>query len=172
MYGTPQRVRVGIIGGGPRSIGIIERVIANADLLPSGVQLDMLIFDVHPAGPGRIWRYDQSPNLTMNSLAEDVAVFTDASCQMEGPVVHGPTLAEWLDLVRAGQIPFTPPDPAIAAELADIGPQGFATRRLFSCYMRWCFEHVRASAPDAIAITEVRGEVLTVRAAGEAHVLE
>ncbi|MFT4039910.1 MAG: FAD/NAD(P)-binding protein [Thermomicrobiales bacterium] len=172
MHGTPQRVRVGIIGGGPRSVGIIERVIANADLLPPGKQLDVLLFDVHPAGPGRIWRYDQSPNLRMNSLAEDVAVFTDASCQMEGPVVAGPTLAEWLDLVRAGEIPFMPPDPAVAAELAESGPQSFATRRLFSCYMRWYFEHVRASAPEAIAITEIRGEVLTVRTAGDTQRLE
>jgi hypothetical protein len=172
MSGDHARIRVGFIGGGPRSVGIIERLIANAYLLAPGATLELLLFDPYPAGPGRIWRYDQSPNLKMNSLAEDVAVFADASCVLEGPVVPGPTLAEWFDLVRSGDIPFEPPDPAVAAELSEIGPQGFATRRLFSCYMRWYFEHVRDSAPDAIKIEEIRGEVLKVRNIDDRQLLE
>src|SRR4051794_37522032 len=172
MRDDQRRIRVGFIGGGPRSVGIIERIMANAFLLAPGMELDLLVFDTFPAGPGRIWRYEQSPNLKMNSLAEDVAVFTDASCLVEGPVVVGPTLSEWFDLVRAGDIPFAPPDAAVAAELREIGPQGFATRRLFSCFMRWFFEHVRSLAPETISIEEIQGEVTRVRASEGHHLLE
>ena len=165
-------IRIAFVGGGPRSIGIIERIVASADLLNPDTELELLVFDPYPAGPGRIWRFDQSPSLKMNSLAEDVAVFTDSSCQVEGPVVPGPTLAEWFDLVRAGAISFDPPDDGLAAELATNGPQSFTTRRLFSCYMRWFWEHVCSSAPANIHIEEIRSEVTHVREADGMHLLE
>jgi len=163
---------IGFIGGGPRAIGIIERIIANATVLAPGLGLTLLAFDPHPAGPGRIWRYDQSPSLRMNSLAEDVAIFADETCQIAGPLVTGPTLAEWGDLVRRGEIAFVPPDTDVAAELAAFGPQSFATRRLFSCYLRWYFDHVRSLAPATMSIEEVTGTVTAVRECGDRHDIE
>src|SRR3954454_12951250 len=71
----------------------------------------------------------------------------------------------------AGDIPFASPDAAVAAELREIGPQGFATRRLFSCFMRWFFEHVRSLAPETISIEEIQGEVTRVRASEGHHLL-
>ncbi len=159
MSAVRNRATVAFIGGGPRGVGLVERLIANIPLLAPETELTILIFDPHPAGPGRIWRYDQSPSLKMNSLAEDVALFNDPSCAIEGPLAPGPTLAEWISQVRDGVIPFTPPDPRVAAELAVIGPQGFATRRLLSCYLRWFFEHAAGLAPEQVTIREIRARV-------------
>ncbi len=162
---------IGFIGGGPRAAGIIERIVANAGVAPAGRGLEIVTFDPHPAGPGRIWRYDQSPSLRMNSLAEDVAIFADETCQIAGPLVTGPTLAEWIDLVRRGDIPFVAPDDQVAAEIRTLGPKGFATRRLFSCYLRWYYLYVRSLAPRSISIEDVTGTVVEVRETDDRHVV-
>lgn len=150
---------IAFIGGGPRATGLVERLIANAALLTPETRLTLLIFDPHPAGPGRIWRYDQSPSLRMNSLAEDVALYNDPSCVITGPHVPGPTLAEWIERVRSGEIDFTPPDPLVVEEISRLGPQGFTTRRLTSCYLRWFYEDVVSRAPDNFTIREIRAHV-------------
>jgi hypothetical protein len=158
--GSPRnQATVAFIGGGPRAVGLVERINANAGALAPDTDLTILIFDPHPAGPGRVWRYDQSPSLKMNSLAEDVAMFSDSSSTIEGPVVAGPTLAEWVEQVRSGEIDFTPPDPQVAAELEGLGRQGFATRRLLSCYLRWFFEQTCGLAPEYVHIREIRARV-------------
>lgn len=160
-------ISIGFIGAGPRAIGIIERIVANAASIAGDRPLEIVTIDPYPAGPGRIWRYDQSPSLRMNSLAEDVAIFADETCRIEGPLVTGPTLAEWAACVQRGEIAFTPPDAQVAAELAGFGPQSFATRRFFSGYLRWYYDHVRSLAPATIAIAEVTGAVTAVRERGE-----
>lgn len=162
---------IGFIGGGPRAIGIVERLIANVTELAPERPLEVVTFDPHPAGPGRIWRYEQSPSLRMNSLAQDVAIFADDTCRIAGPLVTGPTLAEWADLVRRGEIAFVAPDDRVDAEIRVLGPQGFATRRLFSCYLRWYYDHVRSLAPPSIAIEEVTGSVVGVAEADGRHVV-
>lgn len=159
MGSATTHTTIGFIGAGPRSVGLVERLIANAPHLAPGTELCLVLIDPHPAGPGKIWRYDQSPSLMMNSLAEDVTMFLDETSTIEGPLVTGPTLDEWFERVREGSISFTPPDERVASELAAIGPKGFATRRLFSCYLRWCYEHVVSQAPETVRIREVAGTV-------------
>lgn len=155
------------IGGGPRAVGLLERLIANAPRLAERTELTILLFDPYPAGPGRIWRYDQSPSLKMNSLAEDVAVYNDLSCSIMGPHVTGPTLAEWAERVRTGDIAFIPPDPRVRAEIEHLGPKDFATRRLTSCYLRWFYEDIVSRAPDSFTIEEIGGRVDRVRDIGD-----
>ncbi|SCF99790.1 FAD-NAD(P)-binding, partial [Streptomyces sp. Ncost-T6T-2b] len=74
-----------VIGGGPRGTGVIERIAANAAELYGDRPLDLHVVDPHPAGGGRIWRPDQSPLLWMNSMAEDVTMFTDETVELAGP---------------------------------------------------------------------------------------
>ncbi len=64
------------VGGGPRTVSLLERLAANAELLPA-TGLDIHIVDPFPVGGGRIWRRSQSPLLWMNSVAKDVTIFTD-----------------------------------------------------------------------------------------------
>ena len=69
-----------VVGGGPRSLGLVERLGANAaTLVPPGERVQLHVIDPHPPGGGRIWRTAQSSLLWMNSEAQDVTVFTDAS---------------------------------------------------------------------------------------------
>ncbi|BDZ59223.1 LLM class flavin-dependent oxidoreductase [Barrientosiimonas endolithica] len=84
-----------VVGGGPRALGVLMRLAANAAEVAPGLGLRVHVVDPHPPGGGRIWRHAQSRLLWMNSLAEDVTIFTDASVTCDGPVDDGPSLAEW-----------------------------------------------------------------------------
>ncbi|MEU7179223.1 MULTISPECIES: FAD/NAD(P)-binding protein [Streptomyces] len=147
------RPSVVIVGAGPRGTGLVERIAANAAELYGDRPLDLHLVDPHPPGGGRIWRHDQSPLLWMNSLAEDVTMFTDETVRQEGPVRPGPSLAAWARAVRDGGIRVAP---GLAADLAALGPQDFAARRLQSAYLSWVYERSVAALPPRIAVHEHR----------------
>ncbi|MER5817411.1 FAD/NAD(P)-binding protein [Streptomyces californicus] len=150
-----------VIGGGPRGTGVIERIAANAGELYGDTPLDLHVVDPHPPGGGRIWRPDQSPLLWMNSMAEDVTMFTDETVELAGPVVTGPALDAWADDVRAGRV--TPDaDPAVLAEIHGLTGSDFPTRRLQSAYLRWTYERARAALPPGVTVHEHRTTALAV----------
>ncbi|MDH6133044.1 hypothetical protein P3T37_002438 [Kitasatospora sp. MAA4] len=143
-----------IIGAGPRGTGLLERIAANAaELLPADQRLHIHLVDPYPPGAGRIWRYRQSPLLRMNSMAEDVTMFTDHSSTVEGPLRPGPSLAEW----AARTAEFAPYQPAadagLRAELEALGPTDFPTRRVQSAYLDWVFRRALADLPARITVT-------------------
>ncbi|MGW2281770.1 FAD/NAD(P)-binding protein [Streptomyces sp. NPDC001770] len=142
-----------VIGAGPRGTGLIERIAANAAELYAGRPLDIHLVDPHPAGGGRIWRHDQSPLLWMNSMAEDVTVFTDDTVRQEGPVRPGPALDAWAEEVRAGRITIDA-EPAVLAEIHALAGQDFPTRRLQSTYLRWFYEESAAALPAGVTVHE------------------
>ncbi|MFZ4276897.1 FAD/NAD(P)-binding protein [Streptomyces arboris] len=150
-----------VIGGGPRGTGVIERIAANARELYGDLPLDIHLVDPYPAGGGRIWRPDQSPLLWMNSMAEDVTMFTDETVELAGPVVAGPALHAWADDVRAGRV--TPDaEPAVLAEIRGLTGQDFPSRRLQSAYLRWTYERALAALPPSITVHEHRTTALAV----------
>ena len=92
--GTP--LAVAVIGAGPRGAGVLERLAANLGTeWAADRPLVVHFIDQFPAGPGRIWRFDQSPLLKLNSMAADVTMFTDESSVIDGPVRPGPSLIDW-----------------------------------------------------------------------------
>ncbi|MYW31426.1 FAD/NAD(P)-binding protein, partial [Streptomyces sp. SID2119] len=150
-----------VIGGGPRGTGVIERIAANARELYGDLPLDIHLVDPYPAGGGRIWRPDQSPLLWMNSMAEDVTMFTDETVELAGPVVAGPALHAWAEDVRAGRV--TPDaEPAVLAEIRGLTGQDFPSRRLQSAYLRWTYERALAALPPSITVHEHRTTALSV----------
>ncbi|MET9180389.1 FAD/NAD(P)-binding protein [Kitasatospora aureofaciens] len=149
-----------IVGAGPRGTGLLERIAANvSELLPADRPLEIHLVDPHPPGGGRIWRHDQSPLLRMNSMAEDVTMFTDELATIAGPVRPGPSLAEWARRQRE----FAPyrevADPAVRAELRDLAPTDFPTRRAQSAYLDWVFRRAVADLPDHVTVTVHRDTV-------------
>src|SRR4051812_49936659 len=93
-----------LVGAGPRAVGWLERLAAARAVALDRPPVVIHLVDPFPAGPGRIWRRAQSPLLKLNSMAEDVTMFTDDSCAVDGPVVPGPSLLEWVEGVREGRI--------------------------------------------------------------------
>ncbi|MFM6851617.1 MAG: FAD/NAD(P)-binding protein, partial [Terrabacter sp.] len=133
--------RIVVVGAGPRALGLVERLGANAaELLPPGERVELHVIDPHPPGGGRIWRTAQSSLLWMNSEAQDVTVFTDASVTCEGPVVDGPSLAQW----AAGE--------EASPAAADLGPRSFAPRVVQADYLVWAWRRALAALPQGVTV--------------------
>ncbi|WP_406015394.1 FAD/NAD(P)-binding protein [Streptomyces sp. NBC_00984] len=152
MSGTPTLV---VIGAGPRGTGLIERIAANAPDLYRNRPLTIHLVDPYPPGGGRIWRHDQSPLLWMNSMAEDVTMFTDDTVQLEGPVRPGPALHTWAADIRDGRA--TLPDgagvePELLDEIKTLEGSDFPSRRLQSVYLRWVYEQAVAALPEGVTV--------------------
>ncbi|MFE4226615.1 FAD/NAD(P)-binding protein [Arthrobacter sp. NPDC056886] len=138
-----------LIGGGPRTAGLLERLAANRPELLTGA-LQIHVVEPHTPGAGRIWRYEQHPGLMLNSAAADVTMFTDASVQCEGPAVEGPGLADWAAGVLDGSIADIPElAQELRRQLAALTGTTFPTRQLQSVYLEWFFRRsVAALGPD------------------------
>lgn len=146
-----------VVGAGPRATGLLERIAANLpELWPGAAGLHVHLVDPHPPGPGRIWRHDQSPLLRMNSMAQDVTMFTDESSTLEGPIRPGPSLAEWAAQFSGRaprQEPYAEPaDPVTLAELRGLSGSGFPTRRAQSAYLDWVFRRVLSELPPWVRV--------------------
>lgn len=148
---SPDPVRIVGVGAGPAGIMILERLLANHRRDDPHIPLDIRLVDPYEPGGGRIWRRTQSPLLKLNTMLRDDAVFTDPSCAIEGPVVPGPSLAEWIAELRAGRI--ARPDwwdATLEAEVREATAESFPTRRLNNAYLSWSYgEIVRRAAPSA-----------------------
>lgn len=165
-----------VVGAGPRATGLLERIAANAPELWGGRRLFIHLVDPHPPGPGRIWRQEQSPLLRMNSMAEDVTMFTDETSVLDGPVRNGPSLAQWAAqfapdgsgaACRPRHQPYAEPqDPGVLAELRSLAPTDFPTRRAQSAYLDWVFRRALAELPPQITVHTHRD--VAVRVTGPA----
>lgn len=144
----PDPAVIAIVGGGPRAAGFLERLGANAPEIAPGRRIQVHVIDPYPPGAGRVWRFEQSPLLRMNSMAEDVTMFTDDSVRCAGPIRPGPSLAEWARRERAA----TPAD-RLDPELAGLTGTSFPTRRLQSRYLAWFFQHAVANLPSTIDVS-------------------
>lgn len=153
------RAELVIIGAGPRGVGVLERISANARELDG--ELVVHLVDPFPPGAGRIWRYEQSPLLRMNSMAEDVTMFTDETVVMDGPVRPGPSLSEWAELVRSGEIRYQLPE-SVRAELTALTGRSFPTRRLASAYLDWVYRRVLDELPPGIEVVEHRTKAVGI----------
>jgi hypothetical protein len=98
----------------------------------------------------------------MNSVAEDVTLFTDTSVPVDGPISPGPSLWEWVrDHARA-----LPPDHPAVAEAASATPRTFLSRRLQSEYLAWVLDRVLASLPREVDVVLHHTTAVDVRQGG------
>ena len=138
-----------IVGASVRGTVALERVVASLDELLPGVALHVHVVDPHPPGSGRIWRAGQPPSLVMNTVPAHSTVFTDASVTCDGPIVDGPTFAQWLD-AHAGEVL---DDPVLLREAAATRPWTSPSRALYGAYLRWAWERTLASVPANVTVT-------------------
>lgn len=141
------------VGGGPRTVGLLERFAASAGELLGGRDVHLHVVDPYPVGGGRIWRREQSRLLWMNSMTSDVTIFTDESVECEGPIAPGPDLAAWV----AGE-------GAVLLEKAGLeppGPMDFPPRLVQAEYLAWVWERVVRDLPATVSTHRERAVELT-----------
>ncbi len=151
MADLPPLVDVALVGAGPTASSLLERLAANVDGLLGGVPVRIHLVDAHRAGTGRVWRPDLHPLLWMNSLAEDVTMFTDTSVRCDGPIRPGPSLIEWARAVPDDELAsLAPPD--LVDEIRHLTGMSFPTRRVQSVYLDWFHRRVLASLPAEVEV--------------------
>ncbi|HIW90165.1 MAG TPA: FAD/NAD(P)-binding protein [Candidatus Corynebacterium avicola] len=157
-----------IIGGGPRGISVLERIVAAASTLPADMSLDVHLVDDTEPGAGRVWRTDQTRTLCMNTMADAVTLFTEPGSTVSLPVLNGPTMYEWIQLHRGESLDATAdPDGAksdlvaahpaelpesYAAEVAATVPQSHPSRALYGEYLRWVLSVVLDRATTQVTV--------------------
>ena len=152
-------LRLVMVGGGPRTFSLLERLAASRDELLGRRPLEVHVIDPHPAGGGRIWRRMQSPLLWMNSVAKDVTIFTDESVTCAGPIAPGPSLSEWVFGEGAQRLERV----GLSDHVQLLGDEsGFASRAIQGEYLGWAFERVVSSLPEWVTVVQHRDVAIDV----------
>jgi hypothetical protein len=140
--------RIAIIGMGPRGISVLERLALRADD-HHGPGPEVFAIDAVQVGCGRIWRTDQQPWFTMNTVAGQVTMYSGEPDGGPDRAGAGPSVAQWL--ARS-------PDP----EQASIGPDGYAPRVVYGHYLRHVYRSVVDHLPDGMVVRPVTARVTTM----------
>ena len=141
-----------LIGAGPTTSSLLERLVASVPELVPGRRVRIHLVDPHVAGAGRVWRPDLHPLLWMNSMAEDVTMFTDETVRCDGPLWPGPTLFEWSRSVPDATLAALADDDALVHEIRHLTGTTFPTRRVQSVYLRWFHHQVLDALPEGVEV--------------------
>ncbi|MFE3102981.1 3-carboxy-cis,cis-muconate cycloisomerase family FAD/NAD(P)-binding protein [Nocardia tengchongensis] len=155
-------LRIAIVGVGPRGLNVFERICANARQLDIAAGVELVVIDSNRVGTGSVWRTDQSSHLLMNTVAEQVTIFTDDTVEMAGPVERGPSLYEWSDfLTKIGNFAGLPA--AAFGTASHISPDTYPSRAYYGHYLRWAFERTRDRYADWVRVREIVATVVDLR---------
>ncbi|MCU1388099.1 MAG: hypothetical protein JWL72_1437 [Ilumatobacteraceae bacterium] len=144
-------MELAIVGAGPAASSLLERLSANAAEMLDGRHLRVHLIDPHRAGTGRVWRADNHAGLWMNSLAEDVTMFTDDTVVCDGPIWPGPSLFEWSRTVSHAELAALA-EPKLIEEIRGLTGTTFPTRRVQSVYLEWFHRQVVAALPREVEL--------------------
>ncbi|MFV0559525.1 MAG: FAD/NAD(P)-binding protein [Enterococcus sp.] len=133
-------MRIAVIGAGPRGLSMVERLLHNRGT----EKFKIYLFD--SIGPGgTIWRTNQSKELLMNTVAEQVTLFTDETMSSNGKVFSGPNLFLWSKTFAPEFIKATVPTEAIdffLEEAEKLDANGQSTRIFHGLYQKWFYEQL------------------------------
>lgn len=162
-------IRIAIVGAGPRGISVLERLSANA-ALAQGASTSITLFDPFEPGGGRVWASAQPQHLLMNTLCADATHFTDHSVQCDGPIVEGPNLYEWAQMVANGTIKTL--DLGILAESSRMEPHSHPSRKILGHYLEWCYAKDVERLPENFTVTFEQCEVTGLHRVGARTMVE
>ncbi|WP_426189471.1 FAD/NAD(P)-binding protein [Massilia sp. DWR3-1-1] len=136
--------KIAIIGLGPRGISVFDRIIAYARNDATATPLELYLFDSKEFGPG-CHTTDQADHLLVNTVACQMTQFSDDTVRAAGPLLYGPSFADWLISKNSALGKGT--DATI-----HIDRNGYYSRALFGDYLRWGFEYLKKMAPPHLTI--------------------
>lgn len=145
-------MRIGIIGAGPRGLVAAERLIANAD-----EKHEILLFDPHAPG-GTVWRTRQADELLMNSVAQQVTLFTDETCELAGTIIPGPNLYQWSKTAAEGFISslMLAEKESYLFEARALAPNDYCRRSFYGLYQKWFFQQLQ----QAGNVVHIQSEII------------
>ncbi|MCZ2402806.1 FAD/NAD(P)-binding protein [Paenarthrobacter sp. Z7-10] len=153
-------IRVAIVGAGPRGTSVLERLLAQLSAAEAGpLRLAVELIDPYPAGPGHVWRTDQSRLYLMNTQSFYPTLVPGRELHAISPT--GASFDAWrLARRRSPEAGLSAAD---VAELAALESTGFPSRALYGRYLRWTFERLVAELPANVTVRQRRTEARAVR---------
>ena len=139
--------RVGIIGGGPKGLYGLERLLANLNVdKGSSNKVEIFIFDKTSFfGSGHIYRPDQPHFLLMNYANGNINAWSES--KPKSKVKEQLSFIEWLQK---------------HPQLSDASPNSFSPRAVVGLYLNDCFEKLKEQSQPEIRINTIVGEVLDI----------
>lgn len=154
-------MKVGIIGAGPRGVLLTSQLFNQYKYHSDQTSpLSITLFDPYGIG-GRVWRTDQSDELIMNSAADQITLFTDASVNMSSKVYDGPSLFEWAKSVEANRyLDSNGYSADVIASAAQLQINGYAPRVLFGAYIKWFYQDLIKQQPTEVSTSVMKSQVM------------
>ncbi|GAA2721305.1 MULTISPECIES: FAD/NAD(P)-binding protein [Streptomyces] len=149
----PVPYTVVVVGTGPRGVSVLERLavlLRDAGTDPHPVHIYAV--DAVEVGAGRVWRTDQDPWYTMNTVIGQVTMFSGEPDGGRPRPGAGPSLGQWLAAYA--------PD---AADRPAPDPDDFASRLDYGRYLRFVHRTITEELPAHVRLFSVRGRVTAVR---------
>lgn len=154
-------MKIAIVGGGPRGLSILERIV---EWSREEQVIQITMFD--PYGPGgKVWREDQPQALLMNSVVSHVTLFTDETLSTKGPVAKGPNLYEWAQGEAAAFIKKNNFENkmTLLEECENLGPNDHCSRVFYGLYQKWFYEYVQTRMTEQTSVKFFRDTVRAVK---------
>jgi hypothetical protein len=143
-------LRIAIIGGGPRGIGVLERIASRVlqTHQQHGIQapIEVTMIDQVEVGCGQIWRTDQPEWFLMNTLASELTAFSGPRDSGPDRAGAGPTFSQWWDEIEPGIEHLTP----------------YATRACYGEYLKYTTDSIIAGLPGVVCFRAVLDSVIAV----------
>lgn len=157
-------MNVGIIGAGPRGVILASQLLNQYKYKSSQTNdLNVTLFDPYGIG-GRVWRKDQWSGLIMNTPADQITLFTDASVNMSAKVFDGPSLFEWSSSAEAQTYLKDNNYPEEVMTAADnLSGNDYAPRILYGAYINWFYGELQSQCPVQASIELVKSEVIDLK---------
>lgn len=152
-------MEIALVGAGPRNLVLLERLIANTEA--TAQPINVKIYDPAPIG-GRVWQPNQDPIFLMNTVTQQLTLFTDASVKHTTKNwLTGPNFYEWL--IKYGRTYILAKNYQNTAnflnEITQISPNRFTSRALFGVYAEWFFEQIMQTLPENLTIEHIKSSV-------------
>lgn len=158
-------VSVVIVGAGQRGLSTLERLCTLYQLYGNAPRLRVHVID--PGQPGQGSHTDTQPHhLLTNTSTAQITIFVDHSVRNSGPGRAGPSYSEWLWLSG-----YRWRDGIVRGDGDPIPDDTYTPRALLGHYLRWCFDHIRGSAPVGITVQEHRTEAVGIERRGHGYII-
>lgn len=168
----PSPKTIVIVGGGPRGVSVLERLVAILNSRRNVEELTIKLIDRIQPGAGAIWETSQTRVLCMNTLADAVTLFTEPGSTISAPIEPGPTLYQWIKATlyksyNVDQNILT----SFAEELHELRPESHPSRALYGEYINWFYNKVKAKIPSFVHFEEIKAIVQKIERKEEYDVL-
>lgn len=152
-------MKIGIVGAGPRGLSLCERLVVNHSAADEPIEI--FLFD-HVGIGGSVWREEQSKNLKMNTVAQQVTLFTDDRVDIMGKKRNGLDLFQWSKQLGYEFIKRNggKEKQYFMEEVLRLKENDVTSRALYGFYQRWFYQQLRQQLSPKKQVTFFKTKVL------------